>query len=136
MESLDIPIKTFKISSLDTSGCPGEAAINNFFCETDGFKHLRSLVTLQGRYSHFAHDLQEPLRGSLTVILHHLVVRELLSSLCLDHAFLVHLTKRFVSHVWADTIASVAEDRGKVMHFLGITGFSKDGSLRALLGSK
>jgi hypothetical protein len=48
-----------KSDTLDTSLSAGETLVNDAVVDTEGFEDLRSLVRLERRDTHFAHDLED-----------------------------------------------------------------------------
>mmetsp|Transcript_25073 Transcript_25073/g.71594 ORF Transcript_25073/g.71594 Transcript_25073/m.71594 type:complete len:320 (-) Transcript_25073:1598-2557(-) len=135
VEALQIPVETIKVRSLDTGSGTGEATIDNFIGQTDCLEDLGSLITLECRNTHLAHDLQNTLCGCLAVVVHAFVVGELLLGLGLDHSLGIHLADSLVGHVWADTVATIAKDGRKIVHFLAVSNLGKKSRLGSLFGS-
>mmetsp|Transcript_15954 Transcript_15954/g.39104 ORF Transcript_15954/g.39104 Transcript_15954/m.39104 type:complete len:753 (+) Transcript_15954:902-3160(+) len=135
VESFHITVQCLKVGTLDSGGSTSEAAINNFFGQTNSFKDLSALVTLECGNTHLAHNLEKTLGSSLAVVADDFFIGELALGLGFNHTIGIHLAHGFVGHVRTDTIATISKDCGKVMDFLTVTHFGKNGSLGSLLGT-
>ena len=112
----------FQVDPLHPAGGSGEAALDNIFPQTHGFKDLGSLVTLKGGDAHLGHDLEHPLGHALSIGGNDGLVRVVV----FKKAIPASLPQCFESQIGIDGIGAIADQKTVVMDFPSFTCFQHD----------
>ena len=148
-----------EIDALNAAGRAGEAAVDHFVLEADGFEDLRTLVALQRRDAHLGHHLEHALGDALAIRVDQIVVFlvtgsyssplapasiagcSLPSPLWSDRSDPSGRCSRpsrrechsdFERQIRVDRVGAVADQQAMMMHFAGFARFDDDADPRAL----
>ncbi len=98
----------------------GKTQFNDFVVQTDRFKDLGTLVRLQCRDSHLAHDLEHAFGNTFTVRSHN---SRIISKCCsIELAVPACLPQRLQGEIRIDRINTKANQQAMVVYFAGLPG--------------
>ena len=129
VQGLHVSLNVLEADAAHTAHRAGEILVDDVLGDADGLEDLAALVALDGGDAHLRGDLHDAAQHSLVVVVHGGVI------ILVQQAVVDELADGLMGQIGVDGTGTVAQQSGKVMHFMRLGALEDESQCGALLGA-
>ena len=129
VQGLHVSLNVLEADAAHTAHRAGEILVDDVFGDADGLEDLAALVALDGGDAHLGGNLHDAAQHSLVVVVHGGVI------IFVQQAVVDELADGLMGQIGVDGAGTVAQQSGKVMHFMRLCALEDESQCGALLGA-